>query len=88
MSRRRALLAANQPTFNGVELPTEIPRTSQSTEELKNLFSFLNSLTVDGSQVYTINNYRNGRMLISTGSFFTNLYQDGSTSAGESGGGG
>ena len=91
MDRRSALLAASQPTFNGNELPTEIPVTSPSTEELKNLFSFLSSLTVNGSPVITINKYSDRIYIATSGSAYTNLYQDGytsSTSSGAGGGGG
>lgn len=85
MDRRRALLATSQPTFNGNELPTEIPKVSPSTEELKNLFSFLSSLTLDGSPVLYINKYSD-RFFISSKSSSTSLYQDGYTS--DAGGGG
>lgn len=83
---RRSLLAASMPTFNGVELPTEITAPSSSTEELKNLFSFLSSLTVNGSPVYTINRFSD-RFFISGDGTHTSLYQDGSTSTSGGGGG-
>lgn len=84
--RRRALRAASQPTFNGNELPTEIPMYGPPTEELKNLFSFLSGLTIYGTPVTTINKYGD-RIFIEAGGYVTNLYQDGSTSSGGSGGG-
>lgn len=82
---RRSLLAASQSTFNGNELPTEIPMTSLSSEERKNLFSFLSSLTVNGSPVYTINRFSD-RFFISGDGIHTSLYQDGSTDTGGGGG--
>ena len=85
MDRRRSLLAASMPTFNGVELPTEITAPSLPTEELKNLFSFLSSLTLNGYPVYMINKY-DGRFYISAAGTSTNLYQDGSTSSSSGGG--
>lgn len=85
MDRRRSLLAASQPTFNGNELPTEITAPSLPTEELKNLFSFLSSLTLNGSPVIIINKYGD-RFYISSNRGDGNLYQDGSVSS--SGGGG
>lgn len=85
MDRRRALLAASQPTFNGNELPTEITVPSLPTEELKNLFSFLSSLTLNGSPVTTIHKYGD-RFYIVSNSGSGNLYQDGSISTGGGGG--
>ena len=87
MDRRRALMAASQPTFNGNELPTEIPMYGPPTEELKNLFSFLSSLTINGTPVTSINKY-DGRLFIAAGSYTANLYQDGSTSSSGGSGGG
>ena len=81
-------MAASQPTFNGNELPTEIPITSPPTEELKNLFSFLSSLTVNGTPVSYINQYSD-RIYMGYAGNSTSLYQDGHTgNAGGGGGGG
>lgn len=79
-------MAASQPTFNGNELPTEIPMVSPPTEELKNLFSFLSNLTINGFTAITISNYTD-RIFIDAGGAYTSLYQDGSTSSNMSGGG-
>lgn len=85
MDRRRSLLDASMPTFNGVELPTEITAPSLPTEELKNLFSFLSSLTLNGSPVSTINKY-GGRIYITSASGYADLYEDGGISSSGSGG--
>ena len=84
--RRRALMAASQPTFNGNELPTELPGVSAADEERANLYDFLNSLTINGREVLAINKY-NGYFKIGSSSRIFNLYSDGSVGSAAGGGG-